>query len=170
MNTLDAILKRRSIRDFKDIEVNDQDIEKLLIAAMAAPSAKNMRPWEFYVIKDKEIQDKIKKVSPYTDKNSPLIIVCAGRAKTLNNTLDELNGFWIHDVSAAIENILLEATELGLGSLWCGLFPHLDRSSLVKEILNLEDDVHPLGLIHIGYANEIKEERTQYEESKVHYI
>ena len=168
METFECILKRRSIRHFLDKEVEDEDIKKILEAAMAAPSAINKQPWEFYVIKNKDLMAKLKSTSPYFDKNSPLIIVVCGNRT--GETSKFTNDFWIQDCSAAIENMLLTATDLGLGSLWCGVYPRYDRYTKVREILKLDRSIIPLGIIHFGYPEKEKEPRTQYSEDKVHII
>lgn len=168
MNVYDAILKRRSIRKFKCDAISDEIIKKLLIAAMAAPSARNMQPWEFYVISNKEVMSKIRNVARSIDFESPLMIIVCGntdRSITKND-----NDFWIQDCSAAIENILLTATSENLGTVWCGIYPVMDRINKVTEIINLPKSIIPLGVIHIGYKDEEKEERTQYNDEYVHYI
>lgn len=168
MNTFDAILKRRSIRKFKDIKVEEEKIEKLLVSAMAAPSARNMQPWEFYVVTNEEKIKNLRNIAKNFDFNSKLIIiVCGNKNRTITQND---NDFWIQDASAAVENILLCATELGLGSVWCGLFPVLERSEKVKETLNINEEIIPMALLHIGYPDEAKEERTQYNKEYVHYV
>lgn len=168
MNVYDAILKRRSIRKFKSDFLSEEIIEKLLIAAMAAPSARNMQPWEFYVVFNKEVMNKIRDVARSIDFDSPLMIVVCGN--TDRGITKKNNDFWIQDCSAAIENILLAATELGLGTVWCGLYPVLERANAVREIINEEKNIIPLGVIHIGYPDEEKEERSQYNIKYVHYM
>lgn len=168
METKDAILKRRSIRVFKDTEVPKEMIDELLKSAMAAPSALNRQPWFFYVIKNKEILEKIKKVSLYTDKNSNLIILVCGNINGINPL--NLNDFWIQDVSAAIENMLISATDMGLGSLWCGVYPRMDRVNAIKTILKMPKNIMPFAMVHIGYPGETKAQRTQYDDAKVEYI
>ena len=168
MNVYDAILKRRSIRKFKSDFLSEEIIEKLLIAAMAAPSARNMQPWEFYVVSNKEVMNKIRDVARSIDFDSPLMIVVCGN--TDRGITKKNNDFWIQDCSAAIENILLAATELGLGTVWCGLYPVLERANAVCEIINEEKNIIPLGVIHIGYPDEEKEERSQYNIKYVHYM
>lgn len=168
MDIREAILKRRSVRSFKDIEVNDEIIMYLLEDAMAAPSACNKQPWEFYVIQNKSLQEEIKKKIMYCNYNSPLLIIVAGNTdKSL--TKDD-NDFWIQDASAAIENILLSAVSFNLGTCWCGLYPVTKRCKRVKSILNLPDNIIPLGVIHIGYPDKDIDCRTQYNEEKIHYI
>ena len=83
---------------------------------------------------------------------------------------EHLADYFIQDCSAAIENILLGATELGLGSCWCGIVPQIDRMAQTKEFLSLQDNIIPFALVYIGYPDEEKEPRTQYDESKVHYV
>ena len=168
MNTYETILKRRSIRKFKEGTIKDEDIKMLLDAAMAAPSARNMQPWEFYVVSNQEKMQEIRDFAPNFNFNSNLMIIVCGntsRSLTKNN-----NDFWIQDCSAAIQNILLTATSLGLGTVWCGLYPVIERSNKIKELLKVSDEIIPLGLIHVGIPNEEKEPRTQYNENYVHFI
>ncbi len=168
MDIRDAIYNRRSVRKFLNHEIPDEVITELLKDAMAAPSACNKQPWEFYVIKNKEIQEIIKKKIMFCNYNSPLLLVVCGNKK-YSLTKDD-NDYWIQDASAAIENILLSALSFGLGTCWCGLYPIEKRSNRVKEILNLSDSIIPLGLIHIGYPTKQLQGRTQYNENKIHYI
>lgn len=168
MNVREAIYKRRSVRSFLEKEVDEQIIRALLEDAMAAPSACNKQPWEFYVIRNKDKQDQIKSKIMYSKFNSPIMIIVAGN-NDFTLTKDS-NDFWIQDASAAIENILLSAVSFGLGTCWCGLYPVEKRVQRVKEILELPENIIPLGIIHIGYPDKDIEGRTQYNESKVHYI
>ena len=168
MEIREAIYKRRSVRSFKDIEVDEAIIKSLLEDAMAAPSACNKQPWEFYVIENQDVLKEIKMCSRYSQFNSPLVIIVCGNQERSLSKKD--NDFWIQDVSAAIENILLRATSIGLGTVWCGLTPTEIPTKKVKEILSLPDYIIPLGMIHIGYPDEVKEARTQYNSDYVHYI
>jgi len=161
-----VLLNRRSIRKFKDTEISDEIIEKLMYFAMCAPSACNKRPWEFYVIKNKELLSEVKKASRFSNHNAPLAIVVSGNTK--KSLPLQLSDYWIQDCSSAITHILLEATSLGLGSLWCGLYPQVRPLERVRKILSLEKHIVPLGLILIGYPDEEKEGRSQYEKEKVH--
>lgn len=166
METYEAILERRSIRSFSDAMIDNDIIDKLLSSAMAAPSACNKRPWEFYVIKNRGLQEQLRHVSRYSNMNSSLIIIVAGNDKrSLNH---KVNDFWIQDCSAAIENILLTAVELGIGSCWCGLFPMVTPVKKVRELLKLEEYITPMALIHLGYPTEKSEARTQYDVKRIH--
>lgn len=168
MNIREAIYCRRSVRTFLEKEVDDNIIKALLEDAMAAPSACNKQPWEFYVIKNKEIQNKIKSKIMYSKYNSPIMIIVAGNNE-LSLTKDN-NDFWIQDCSAAIENILLSAVSFGLGTCWCGLYPIEKRAQRINDILELPNNIIPLGIIHLGYPDKEISGRTQYNDEKVHYI
>jgi nitroreductase len=168
MDFIELSKQRRSIRKFTEQEIHDEIIEQLLISAMAAPSARNMQPWEFHVIKNKEIQNQIKNSFKNYDFNSTLtIVVCGNKERTLTQND---NDFWIQDCSAAVENILLAATSLGLGAVWCGAFPVIERSEKVRTIINVEENIVPMAVIQLGYPNEDKEDRTQYNKEFVHYL
>lgn len=168
MEVKDALLKRRSIRKYLDKEVSDEIIEELLHAAMSGPSACNRRPWIFYVIKDQDKLNELRKASRFSNMNAPLAIVVVG---DLSRSLPlQLKDFWIQDCSAATENILLRATDLGLGSLWCGIYPQKRPVERVKEILGITNSDIPLNIIYIGYSDEEKESRDQYEKNRVKVI
>ena len=168
MEVKDALLKRRSIRKYLDKEVSDEIIEELLHAAMSGPSACNRRPWIFYVIKDQDKLNELRKASRFSNMNAPLAIVVVG---DLSRSLPlQLKDFWIQDCSAATENILLRATDLGLGSLWCGIYPQKRPVERVKDILGITNSDIPLNIIYIGYGDEEKESRDQYEKNRVKII
>ena len=168
MEVKDALLKRRSIRKYLDKEVSDEIIEELLHAAMSGPSACNRRPWIFYVIKDQDKLNELRKASRFSNMNAPLAIVVVG---DLSRSLPlQLKDFWIQDCSSATENILLRATDLGLGSLWCGIYPQKRPVERVKKILGITNNDIPLNIIYIGYSDEEKESRDQYEKNRVKII
>lgn len=162
------MLKRRSIRKFKSDAVKDEDIEILLKAAMAAPSACNKQPWEFYVVKSSDKLDLVKASGRYTNMNAPLAIVVCGNEDRCLSKKD--NDFFIQDCSSAITHILLSAESLGLGSLWCGAYPMNSVVSKLRTALELEEKIIPLGIVYIGYPDEEKESRTQYKEEYIHII
>lgn len=168
MDTIECIYQRRSIRKFKEDPVDEGLIDQLLQAAMAAPSACNKQPWAFYVVYNQEKREALRKVSKYSNHQAPLAIVVCGNIKRSLST--KANDFWIQDCSAATENILLASTALGLGSLWCGIYPVKSSIQRIKTILGLPKEMIPLGLIYIGYPDEVKLARTQYATSFVHHI
>lgn len=165
---LETIFERRTIRKYQEKEVSNDIVIKLLKAGMAAPSARNKQPWEFYVIENKDIQKRIKDYSPAYNYNSPLLILVCGN-KTRFNT-DKINDFYIQDCSAAIQNILLAAKSMGLGTCWCGVNPVEERMEFISKTLDLENHIIPLGLIHVGYPAEEKEAHTKYNENYIKII
>ena len=168
MEVKEALLKRRSVRKYKDIPVTDEQIDELLHAAMSGPSACNKTPWEFYVVRNGTKLDKVKKASLFSRFNSSLVIVvCGNTERALPEPMAE---YWIQDCSAAIENILLRAVDLGLGAVWCGAYPQARVESNLKECLGLPDTHIPLGIVHVGYPEEVPEARDQYDSERVHYI
>ena len=163
---MNAIFNRRSVRKFTDEPVTDDQLRNLLHAAMSAPSAGNEKPWQFVVIRKRETLDAITEINPYAKMltEASLAILACG-----DMNLQKFEGFWVQDVSAAIENILIEATDLGLGSVWTGVYPREDRVGALKELLNLPETVIPLGLVAIGCPAQKLDTPERYDETRVHY-
>ena len=152
MDALEAILKRRSIRNFKTDKISSELIEQLLEAGFAAPSACNKHPLDFFVVTNEDKLEGLQGAGKFTDIAAPAVIIVAGNMKrTLPRSYAD---YWIHDAGAATENILIAATALGLGSLWCGVYLQKAVSDRIKQILVLEEHVIPFSMIKIGYANE----------------
>ena len=167
MPVSEIIKKRKSIRKYKaDAEVSKEDIKVLLEAAMLAPSACNMRPWEFIVVQDRATLSEITKKHPYTgmlNTASAAIIVVANM-----NIRDEVSdGFFPQDCGAATENILLQAVEMGLGTCWCGVYPKEKNLAALIEILELPEHLVPFNVIAVGVPDEAEGSRGYYEEAKV---
>ena len=168
MNTYEAILKRRSVRSFSNEQVTDEEIDLLLKSAMAAPSACNKQPWEFYVIKDEKVRNDLSSMNRSKTFIAPLsILVCANTNKSLTTNIDD---FWIQDLSAAVENILLCAVELHLSTCWMGVYPVKERVEGIKNYLHLPNNIVPFALIQVGHALVDPEPRTQFDEKLVHII
>lgn len=166
--TENAILKRRSVRKFKDTPVEKELIDRLLEAADAAPSACNRRPVDLYVITGKEKLEEISMAGRFTRMKAPLIIVVVGNLKRALPL--QLADYWIHDAAAASENILLQATALGLGSCWCGVHPQKRMMQKVSDILFLNEKQIPFSIIKIGYPDEFPEPHSGYDASRVHFV
>lgn len=166
---IENIMSRTSIRDYQDRPVEDEKIETILRAAMAAPSAGNKQPWRFIVIRDKktltDISENFKTMKMAA--KAPLAIVVCG---DLNATFPgEGVGYWVEDASAATENLLLAAHSLGLGAVWCGIYPLTERVDLLKEMLDIPDSIVPLNVVPIGYPAENPEPKDKWNPSSVHY-
>lgn len=168
MELKDVLLKRRSVRKFTEEPVSQEHIEELMHAAMSGPSACNKRPWEFYVIENEQILNELQSASKFTKIPSKLaIVVCGNLAKALPLKFAE---YWVQDCSAATENILLRATDLGLGAVWCGIYPQKGAEKNVRELLNLSSKEIPLNVIFIGHPVEEPDPRDQYDANRVHYM
>lgn len=164
---MNQIFKRTSVRNYLDKKVEQEKVELLLKAAMQAPSAGNQQPWEFYVVTDKDVLNRLASSSPYAGcaKSAPLAIVpCYHTKATFPENV-------IMDLSAAVENILLEAVALDLGAVWLGIAPLEDRMEKVQKILNLPEGILPFCIVPVGYPVNTRvciEDR--FDKSRVHYI
>ena len=168
MSSFDPILSRRSVRKFKSEPIPREMIEKLCEAADSAPSACNRRPVNFYVVTNEEKLNELSAAGRFTKMKSPLAIVVVGN---LRKALPmQLADYWIHDAGAAAENILIKATELGLGSCWCGVHPQKKMMAKVSEILSLSEKEIPFALIKIGYPDESHEPHSGYSTDRVKFI
>lgn len=162
---MNSIFHRRSIRKYTGEVVSEELIEEILKAGMAAPSAGNEQPWHFIVIRDKSIMEDITKFHPYSQmlkEASHAIVVCG------DLSLQKYEGYWIQDCSAAMQNMLLMADSLGLGAVWLGVYPREERVDKLKELLNIPQNVIPLGIMSLGYPAETKEPSDRFNPERIH--
>lgn len=165
---LDNILARTSIRSYQDRPVEQDKIEKLLRAGMAAPSAVDKRPWHFIVVTDKQVLEGLAQANPNAGMaaRAPLaIVVCGDKTKALTRVPD----YWVQDVSAATENILLAAQGMGLGAVWTGTYPVTDRVEKVAAVLNLPEHIIPFCTIVIGYLEKYQAPKDKWDEGNISY-
>lgn len=161
-----SILERRSIRKYRDEPVSEEDLNDLMKAAMAAPSAGNEQPWEFIIVRDKKDLEAIAGLSPYAKMlpSAPAaIIVCGDTEK------EQFKGFWVQDCSAAVENILIAAQHKGLGSVWLGIYPLEERVEGIKKIFELPDNIIPFAVLPIGHPAESKGPSDRFNSLRVHW-
>jgi nitroreductase len=166
MEALEAILTRRSIRCYTTDRVPEQTVTELLTAAMSAPSAGNQQPWQFVVMRDRQLIDQIPAIHPYAQmvrEAAVVILVCGDLEK------EKHAGYWVQDCSAATQNLLLAAHARALGAVWLGVFPRDDRVASLRELLGLPRHVVPLALISIGRPAETKPRADRYDPERVHY-
>ncbi len=165
---IENIMTRTSIRIYKDQPVEQEKIDIMLKAAMAAPTAVNLQPWHFIVITDKKT---IGLLSGRQPTNAPLLIaVCGDTDKTtMPDGQGKLPDFWIQDVSAATENLLLAAHALGLGAVWTGVYPIMERTAEVANVLNCPTNIVPLAVVRIGYPDEAPEPKNKFKEENISY-
>jgi nitroreductase len=148
-----------------DKKIPDQIIEELLFAAMQAPSARDKQPWHFIVINDKKILDQIPSFCPYAQmcKNAPLAILPCGDISL------ESSEYWIQDLAAATQNLLLAVHEKKLGAVWTGVYPKEDRIEEFQELLSLPKEIIPFALIVLGYPQEKPSYRENFKKDRIHY-
>lgn len=167
MDAIEAIYKRRSIRKYLDKKVDEEMILTLLKTATAAPTAANCQPWEFIVIDNDEKLFKLMEKLVFGRYNAPLAIVVFGNMKlAFKGPGKEM---WVQDCSAAIENILIAATSMGLGTVWIGLYPIESNMNPVKKLFNIPEHVTPLGIVYVGYPAEEKESRSRLDEKRIYF-
>lgn len=163
---MNEIFKRKSIKKYKDTPLKDDTVKSLLYAAMAAPSAGNTTPWNFLVVNDKE---KLLEISTALFDALPLrecpcaILVCGDLSKK------NFKEYLVQDCSAATENMLLEATSLGLGSLWIGVHPDTGKEQALKKLFNIPENIIPFSLIAVGYTDEDMPTEHIYHKEMVHF-
>lgn len=167
--TINSIMTRVSVRQFTEEKPSAEQIDILLRAAMAAPSAVNKQPWGFLVVDDKEMLKKIGKQFPNSrvQNNAQVAIVpCGDLSKALEGEAQE---YWVQDVSAAVENILLAAHSMGLGAVWTGLTPIKARAEQAAQLLGLPENIVPLCIIPVGYPAEEPAVKDKYKAENIHY-
>lgn len=160
---LDLIQKRRSIRKYTAEPISDADIQTMLEAAMAAPSASNIKPWEFIVVRDRELCRKLAGTHQYSGmaaEAAAVFVICGREGKSRH---------WVEDTSAATQNLLLAAAGLGLGAVWVAVYPGAEREAHVRDVLGLPAGLRVLCLVPAGHPAETKASRTQFDATRVHY-
>lgn len=168
-DALTVIATRTSVRSYDTSrEVTDAEVEQLLRAGMAAPTAVNAQPWEFIVVKDREMLKALAAAHPHSQMSQTAgcaIVVCG-----IDNGLEgEAKEFWIQDCSAATENILLAAHAMGMGAVWCGVHPLKERVAAIKSVLGIPYGAIPLNIINIGHIKAPSKPKDKWKPQKIHY-
>lgn len=164
------IMQRASVRDYTAQSISRESLDTLVRAAMAAPTAKDLRPWKFIVIDDKEVLATLSNNLPHAEmgaKAAAAICICGDTAVV--DDKGKASSFWIQDCSAASENILLCAASMGIGAVWTGITPMQERIDKAAEILNLPDNLIPLNIIYLGYPKAAPQPKDKYNADNVRY-
>ncbi len=165
---MNSIFKRRSVRSFMDKNVEEDKVNKLLRAAMQAPSSMNQQAWEFLVVRDVKTREKLSefKQGGKLVTMCDLVIIVLGNEEKMKAPV-----MWQQDLGTATQNLLLEATELDLGTVWLGCAPHEDRMNYIKDLFNLPSNIQPYCVIAVGYPKEEDANKfvDRYDETKIHY-
>lgn len=161
-----AIMNRRSIRQYTNQAVRDEQVKTLLEAAMCAPSAGNEQPWHFVVIRDRQLLDNVPKYHPHASmikQASVAILICADTRLSKYDV-----DYWVQDCAAATENLLVSVQDLGLGAVWLGVYPRQERVAGLRQLFNIPEEVIPFALVPVGYPAEQKGTENRYREDRVH--
>ena len=161
---IDNILNRKSVRQYTDRPVEEEKISLMLRAGLAAPSARDLRPQELVVIRDRATLDSMAAElsnAKMLSQAQLAIIVCGDT--TVNPR------FWMIDGSATAENILLAAESLGLGAVWTAAYPYAERIDVARRFANLPDHIQPLCIIPVGYPKGPQAPKDKFTEKKIHY-
>ena len=152
MSVLEIIKSSLRIRKYKEDPIPEESLLRVLEAARLAPSGKNLQPWKFIIVKDQGIKEKLAEasVSQYFIAKAPVIIVACGFPDRCYSHMGRYMKSWPVDVSCAIDHLMLQAQEEGLGTCWIGAF----EEEKVKPILNVPEDVKVLALTPLGYPDE----------------
>jgi nitroreductase len=166
MELVDVIKTRRSIRNYTAQPVAKEMIEAIIRAAMAAPSAGNQQPWHFIVLKERAKLDAIPEFHPYSKmvhKAQTAILICG------DPDGKKWPAYWPQDCSAATQNLLLAARDLGLGTVWAGVYPDEDRMAGFRKLLAIPEKIYPFSLIPVGWPEGDFQEMERFNPKLVHF-
>ena len=166
MEIFDAIHTRRSIRQYKHGKVSDENIQKILEAAMTAPSARNKQHWHFIVIKNKQALNEISGKSPSVTMIANAdcaILVCS------DQSIEGAHDYWQQDLGACVQNMLLAIHALGLGAVWTAAYPKNEEYvNWVKERFDLPEEVMPFAIIPIGIPAQPSVKQDRFKKERIH--
>lgn len=166
MNTMEAIATRRSIRNYSDIEVTAEHIDQLIRAAMMAPSAGNQQPWHFLVVRDREKLAAIPRFHPHAAmlKKAQVAVVICGDPEG-----KRWPDFWVQDCSAATQNMLLAARDLGLGTVWTGVYPVEERMAGMRTLFEIPSHIIPFAVVPVGWPTSEFSVQDRYAPTLIHH-
>jgi len=165
MDILEAIHTRRSIRKFTAEPLAEDQLNQLLQAAMAAPSAGNAQPWQFVLITERAILDRIPEFHPYAAmcRQAPAAILVCG-----DPSLEKYPGYWVQDCAAATQTLLLAAHGLGLGAVWTGVHPDVPREGGLRKLLNIPENIVPFALVPVGHPDQPSGRVERFRPERIH--
>jgi len=167
--TLNTIFSRKSVRSFTGASIPKDTLDLIIKAGMAAPTARDTRPWQFVVVTDKETLARLAQDLPYCKmaKDAGAAVIVVGDLNKQHAGAD--SDYWIMDCSAASLNILLAVESLGLGATWTAVYPNEDRIKPVRKILGLPEGMMPLNVIPIGVPTAPQKAKDKYQPERIHW-
>ncbi len=168
---INNIMNRKSVRSYTNQKIDNQILENIVKAGMAAPTARNLQPWEFVVVTDRNVLDKLSTLKPAAKmlQEATAAIVVAGNLDTYTGDLVSVTPYWVQDTSAATENMLLAVEAYKLGAVWIGVYPTTELTSKVQEMLSLPNSLVPLNIISIGYPKDNTLPKDKFKPTKLHW-
>lgn len=166
MDLFEALFTRRSVRQFTSAPVSEEAVRKVIEAGMMAPTAGNAQPWQFVVVTDRELLNKVSEIHPHAAMARSAaggILVCG------DLSLEKYPGNWVADCSAATQNILLALHGLGLGGVWTGIWPGEALMQSFRELFGLPEHVQPLAFVPFGWPAAVPTNPDRYREDRVHF-
>ncbi len=166
MDTMEAILSRRSCRSYTEETISDELVEQLLKAGMSSPSACNQRPWHFVVVDDRETLNNISDIQAYSPmlRQAPMaIVICSDGGDPAMSA-----PYWPQDCAASTQNILLAARAVGLGAVWLGIYPDETRAAGLRKLLTMPETFTPFCVISLGHPAKAPRPIDRYEPERVH--
>ncbi|MCU0482993.1 MAG: nitroreductase family protein [Chloroflexi bacterium] len=165
MNTMEALLTRRSIREYRAEPIPPEVVRRILEAAMHAPSGNNEQPWHFVVIDDPQLLGAIPAIHSAADMaaGAPLGILVCGDPR-----LEKVRDMWPLDCAAATQNLMLAAWEHGVGSVWTGISHRPQRVEAFRQLFGVPDEIVPFALVVLGYPAAAPKEAHRFREDRVH--
>lgn len=167
--TIETIFSRKSVRNFTDEKVTKEQLELIVKAGMAAPTAVNMQPWSFVIITERETLNKLGEQLPYAKmlfQAQAAIVVCAVPEWSIK---DHPVKYSILDCSAATQNILLAAESIGLGAVWTAAYPREERMLSVRQILEIPENIIPLNVIPVGHPTGEDKPKDKWKPERLHW-
>ena len=165
METIKAIMTRRSIRTWTAEPVSVEERRIIMAAAMNAPSASDARPWCFVEVDDRETIDAFTEMggTEMLAESTFMVMVCGDASKEI------YPGFWPQDCSCAAQNMQLAAHDLGIGCVWIAIYPIDERVEICRKILDIPQSITPFALLAMGVPNEVLPPEERYDEARLHH-
>lgn len=164
---MSIIFDRCSIREWEDKPVEDEKITEILRAGFQAPSARNQQPWEFWVVTNKEKIEELSQTTPYTKciAGAPVVLALGYYKEGLS-----AQEFAPNDMAIAQENIWLATTEVGLGGVWCGIYPNEERMKKLHDAVGMPDEIEAFSIFALGYPAQNRQQQDRFKPERIHYI
>jgi nitroreductase len=165
-DALTVIHSRKSVRKYLNKPVTKEQLEILLRAGMASPTAADKRPWAYVAVTERAMLDTLSfssRGSRHLQGAAAAIVVCGDTRKGLKSDV------WVQDCSASSENILLAAEAIGLGAVWCGIYLNPEPTAYVKRVLGLPPEVIPLNIISIGWPTGEEKPKDKWDPTNIHW-